>query len=441
MMILYAASKLKQNTSETSAVSFKTSEIQPTTKTQQTNAQSVSFSPEAQQLYQQLADQYTQIVDNGCFGTLTQIAEKMDCCKHFLEQWMEALCNKDFVALLQNKAKYDEYLKGFRLPQFGTWRTIQAEGGDDSIPDGLTKALVGRIQRKQKMLQEFWEAQKWFEELIPSLQTCELTVNPDAEPLSKKLDYEYPNTNNITSRTPLAKFNDFYAIDLETTGLSAARNEIIQIAIIKFRHFQPVEILTSYVKPRKGLKPETAAINHITEDMVADAPYIEQIMQSVDTFIGEKAPIVAHNLQFEYKFLEANGCENIYSQEQKYRIKAIHVSVFPLKSTSAILLFIEDGVKRYRKFYRSLRKLPNDDQLAAINYLVFSYTENVFMNPTTHKELRKNDLFMDMCRKSTDFRSHTPFPLDDPLEAAVKEFSLSKRNEIPNLLSREYALN
>lgn len=46
MMILYAASKLKQNTSETSAVSFKTSEIQPTTKTQQTNAQSVSFSPE-----------------------------------------------------------------------------------------------------------------------------------------------------------------------------------------------------------------------------------------------------------------------------------------------------------------------------------------------------------------------------------------------------------
>ena len=317
MMILYAASKLKQNTSETSAVSFKTSEIQPTTKTQQTNAQSVSFSPEAQQLYQQLADQYTQIVDNGCFGTLTQIAEKMDCCKHFLEQWMEALCN-----------------------------------------------------------------------------------------------------------------NDFYAIDLETTGLSAARNEIIQIAIIKFRHFQPVEILTSYVKPRKGLKPETAAINHITEDMVADAPYIEQIMQSVDTFIGEKAPIVAHNLQFEYKFLEANGCENIVKKRPLYDTLELSKRIWQLESYSL------ENVCR-----NSLRKLPNDDQLAAINYLVFSYTENVFMNPTTHKELRKNDLFMDMCRKSTDFRSHTPFPLDDPLEAAVKEFSLSKRNEIPNLLSREYALN
>ena len=142
MMILYAAGKLKRNTSETSAVSSKTSEIQPAAKTQQANTQSVSFSLEAQQLYQQLADQYNRIVNNGCFGSLAQIEEKMDRCKCFLEQWMEALCNKDFVALLQNKAKYDEYLKGFRLPQFGTWRTIQAEGSDDSIPDGLTKALT-----------------------------------------------------------------------------------------------------------------------------------------------------------------------------------------------------------------------------------------------------------------------------------------------------------
>ena len=86
MMILYAAGKLKRNTSETSAVSSKTSKIQPPTKTQQADTQSVSFSPEAQQLYQQLAEQYSQIVNNGCFGTLSQIEEKMDCCKRFLEQ-------------------------------------------------------------------------------------------------------------------------------------------------------------------------------------------------------------------------------------------------------------------------------------------------------------------------------------------------------------------
>lgn len=355
MMILYAASKLKRNTSETSAVSSKTSEIQPAAKIQQANTQSASFSLEAQQLYQQLADQYTRIVNNGCFGSLAQIEEKMDRCKCFLEQWMEALCNKDFVTLLQNKAKYDEYLKGFRLPQFGTWRTIQAEGGDDSIPDGLTKALVERIQGKQKMLQEFWEAQKWFEELIPSLQTYELTVDPDAEPLSKKLDYEYQNTNNVTSRTPLAKFNDFYAIDLETTGLSEVKNEIIQIAIIKFHHFQPVEILSSYVKPRKGLKLEAAAINHITEDMVVDAPYIEQIMQSVDAFIGERAPIVAHNLQFEYKFLAANGSENIAKKRPLYDTLELSKRIWQLESYS-----LENVCRNTFKFTPMLHNAESD---------------------------------------------------------------------------------
>lgn len=355
MMILYAASKLKRNTSETSAVSSKTSEIQPAAKTQQADALGVSFSPEAQQLYQQLADQYNRIVNNGCFGSLAQIEEKMDRCKCFLEQWMEALCNKDFVTLLQNKAKYDEYLKGFRLPQFGTWRTIQAEGGDDSIPDGLTKALVERIQGKQKMLQEFWEAQKWFEELIPSLQTYELTVDPDAEPLSKKLDYEYQNTNNVTSRTPLAKFNDFYAIDLETTGLSEVKNEIIQIAIIKFHHFQPVEILSSYVKPRKGLKLEAAAINHITEDMVVDAPYIEQIMQSVDAFIGERAPIVAHNLQFEYKFLAANGSENIAKKRPLYDTLELSKRIWRLESYS-----LENVCRNTFKFTPALHNAESD---------------------------------------------------------------------------------
>ena len=49
-----------------------------------TNVQCVSFSPEVQQLYQQLADQYTRIVNNGCFGTLSQIEEKMNRCKRFI---------------------------------------------------------------------------------------------------------------------------------------------------------------------------------------------------------------------------------------------------------------------------------------------------------------------------------------------------------------------
>lgn len=68
--------------------------------------------------------------------------------------------------------------------------------------------------------------------------------------------------------------------------------------------------------------------------MVADAPYIEQIMQSVDAFIGGRAPIVAHNLQFEYKFLAANGSENVAKKRPLYDTLESSKRVWQLESYS-----------------------------------------------------------------------------------------------------------
>ena len=137
---------------------------------------------------------------------------------------------------------------------------------------------------------------------------------------------------------------------------------------------------------------------------------------------------------------ENDVINNIYYFDATYRTKDIHVAIFPLEESSVVLLFIEDGEKRYRKFYRQLSKLSEEDQLAAINYIVFSYTENVFLHPKTHQLLKNNDCFMDICRKSTDYSASFPFFTEDPLEKAIKEFSLSQRNKIPNLLNREFAL-
>ena len=104
-------------------------------------------------------------------------------------------------------------------------------------------------------------------------------------------------------------------------------------------------------------------------------------------------------------------------------------------------MFIEDGDKRYRGFYRQLHKLSEEEQLAAINYIIFAYTENVFMHPGTYYQMRENPQFMDVCQKTTDYQIMFPFLNVDPLIPAIEEFSLSRRKEIPNLLSREYAIN
>ena len=132
---------------------------------------------------------------------------------------------------------------------------------------------------------------------------------------------------------------------------------------------------------------------------------------------------------------------DVYRFDSNYRIKDIHVAVFPLEKTSVVLMFIEEGDARYRKFYRQLRRLSEEDQLAAINYIVFAYTENVFLQPSTFQKVKQNSSFMDVCKKVTDYLAMFPVAGADPLVAAVKEFSLSRRSEIPNLLSREYAID
>lgn len=135
---------------------------------------------------------------------------------------------------------------------------------------------------------------------------------------------------------------------------------------------------------------------------------------------------------------EGNVINNIYNFSEEYSLKHMHVVVFPLKATSIVMLFVENGTKRYRRFIRQLKKLDKEDQLASINYMIFSYTENVFINPDTYKILKKNKAFMEVCHKTAIVKSLTT--LSNPLEIAIKDYDFSQRHNIPNLLNNEYAI-
>lgn len=136
--------------------------------------------------------------------------------------------------------------------------------------------------------------------------------------------------------------------------------------------------------------------------------------------------------------LDDNLINNVYNISDEYRIAHLHVAILPLKGSSAIMLFCEQGEKRYRRFFRQFRRLDSEDQLAVINYMIFSYTENVFVNPSVYKLAWKNKKFRKVCRKTTNVLSFGG--IHDPLKTAIQAFSFSNRYDVPNLLSREYAL-
>ncbi len=96
----------------------------------------------------------------------------------------------------------------------------------------------------------------------------------------------------------------FVALDLETTGLDFEKDEIIEVALVRFENGEPKENIDFLVKPSAAeLRPFIETLTGISEKDLADAPDFATVAGQICSFIGE-LPIVAHNAVFDSKFLK-----------------------------------------------------------------------------------------------------------------------------------------
>jgi DNA polymerase-3 subunit epsilon len=95
-----------------------------------------------------------------------------------------------------------------------------------------------------------------------------------------------------------------YAIvDIETTGGYAANNGIIEISIQVFNGEEVVERYETLVNPGKVIPRYIQGFTGISNEMVADAPYFEEIAYQVHQLLHDKI-FVAHNVNFDYSFIK-----------------------------------------------------------------------------------------------------------------------------------------
>lgn len=107
----------------------------------------------------------------------------------------------------------------------------------------------------------------------------------------------------------------FVTLDLETTGFSYKTDKIVEIAAVKVIDGQIVETYQQYVNPETSMPANVSSINHITDDMLIDKPYIFEVLPDLLHFIGDNI-VVAHNVAFDLKFL-AQSC-----MQYRFRIPA-----------------------------------------------------------------------------------------------------------------------
>lgn len=94
---------------------------------------------------------------------------------------------------------------------------------------------------------------------------------------------------------------DLVFFDLETTGGNPYNSSIIEIGAIKFSDGQEVGRFETLVKPRHPISPIVQKITGIKNDMVKNAPNLEEIFEDFLLFVGD-AVLVSHGASADVAF-------------------------------------------------------------------------------------------------------------------------------------------
>lgn len=92
-------------------------------------------------------------------------------------------------------------------------------------------------------------------------------------------------------------------VDIETTGLRARNDRIIEIGIIRFEENRITQTYHSLINPQTPLPQEITTITGITENDLSDAPVFGEVISHIREVLADTI-FVAHNVEFDYYFLK-----------------------------------------------------------------------------------------------------------------------------------------
>ncbi len=94
--------------------------------------------------------------------------------------------------------------------------------------------------------------------------------------------------------------------DTETTGLSPDNGDrVIEIAAVEIEDFRFTQRqFHVYIDPEREIPASAIDVHGITNEFIAGKPKFAEIAEDFLAFIGD-APLVAHNAEFDFRFLNA----------------------------------------------------------------------------------------------------------------------------------------
>ena len=97
--------------------------------------------------------------------------------------------------------------------------------------------------------------------------------------------------------------NEYVVLDLETTGLSAKSDQIIEIGAVKIKDNQVVETMECLVNPKCKIPTRVVELTGITDEMVQSGRERDEAIRELIAFIDGQI-LVGQNVNFDYSFLK-----------------------------------------------------------------------------------------------------------------------------------------
>lgn len=116
----------------------------------------------------------------------------------------------------------------------------------------------------------------------------------------------------------------FICFDIETTGLSAARDKITEIGAVKVENGVITDTFSTFANPEMPIPQKITQLTGITDDMVKDAPSQSEAVSAFLEFAGDNV-LVAHNAPFDTSFI-AKACEDMGREYNYTSIDTVAIS-------------------------------------------------------------------------------------------------------------------
>lgn len=180
------------------------------------------------------------------------------------------------------------------------------------------------------------QAASWGQSAIAVTDHYNLQAFPDAYAAGKKNNVKIlygVEVNLVNDGTPVA-YNlrdealdtaEYVIFDVETTGLSAVYDSIIELAAVKMRDGEVVDSFDEFINPGKPLSAFTTQLTSITNEMVQSAQSEAEVLALFKAFAGD-AVLAGHNVTFDMGFLNAGYGRNDLGQIENPVIDTLELS-------------------------------------------------------------------------------------------------------------------